>query len=302
MSLLVGTGLLAVVTALACALPGVFVVLQRRSMLIDGIGHAILPGIVIGIGLTGTFDSPWLIVGAALMGLVVVVGAEALERSGLVAGDSSQGLLFPALFSIGVILLSTRFRSIGISEHSVLVGDLNLAAFLPLTVAGIDIGPRYLYVMLIVLAVNVAFLLPLCNSLKLLTFDPLLAATQGLPVRVLRYSFMFLVSVTTTAAFHAAGTVLVIALFVVPAAAGWLLSTTLRGLFLRTSLFAVGGATAGFLLAYELDVATSAGMALFYGLAFLVVYVAVRLRRGARSPGRRGINKFATGQPSVQCE
>ena len=129
MSFLLGTILLAVVTALACALPGVFIVLRKNSMLVDAISHAILPGIVVGYFFTRDLDSPLLILGAALAGLVVVLGSEWLSRTGLLTGDAPQGLIFPALFSAGVILVTLNFANVHLDVHAVLVGVLNLAAF-----------------------------------------------------------------------------------------------------------------------------------------------------------------------------
>lgn len=136
MSFVAGVALLAVVTALACALPGVFVVLRRDSMLVDAVSHAVLPGIVVGFLFTQSLESPWLIVGAALAGLIVVLGSEWLGRTGLITGDAPQGLIFPALFSIGVILVTLNFANVHLDVHAVLVGDLNLAAWDQLTVGG----------------------------------------------------------------------------------------------------------------------------------------------------------------------
>src|SRR5699024_8634807 len=153
----VGTALLAAVTAVACSLPGVFVVLRKGSMLVDAIAHAVLPGIVVGYALTQNFDSPVLIIGSALAGLVVVLGTAWLARPGLLPGDVAQGLIFPAVFSIGVILVSTNFANIHLDTHMVLAGDLNLAAYRQLEIGRISVGPQYLYVMIIVLLVNIVF-------------------------------------------------------------------------------------------------------------------------------------------------
>ena len=158
MSFALGAALLAVVTALACALPGVFVVLRRNSMLVDGISHAVFPGIVIGFALTGDLSSPLLVLGAALAGLLVAVGSEWLARTGRLTGDAPQGLLFPALFAGGVILVSSRFANVHLDTHVVLVGDLNLASFDHLIVGGRDWGPTYLYLMLAVLLLNAGFI------------------------------------------------------------------------------------------------------------------------------------------------
>lgn len=279
MSFLMGTLSLAVVTALACALPGVFVVLRKNSMLADAIGHAVFPGIIVGYFFTQDLDSPLLIVGAALAGLIVVLGAEYLGRTGLITGDAPQGLVFPALFSVGVILVTRNFADVHLDTHVVLVGDLNLAAFEELTIGGTPIGPRYLFVMLAVAAANALFLRATFPALTVTTFDPRFAATIGIHTRALTTAFMFMVSVTVTAAFNAAGAILVIALMIIPAAAAYLLTRTLKAMISVVILIAVAGAIGGFWIAYALDTATSAAMSVCYGLVFAAAYATNRIRR-----------------------
>ena len=186
MSFFLGTALLAVVTAVACALPGAFVVLRKNSMLVDAIGHSVFPGIVVGYFFTRDLDSPLLILGAALAGLIVVLGSEWLARTGLLSGDAPQGLVFPALFSAGVILVTLNFGNVHLDTHAVLVGDLNLAAFEQLTVGGVHLGPRYLYVMLAVLLVDAAFIVAFLPQLTVSTFDPQFARTIGVRAGLLR--------------------------------------------------------------------------------------------------------------------
>lgn len=297
MSFLLGTILLAVVTALACALPGVFIVLRKNSMLVDAISHAILPGIVVGYFFTRDLDSPFLILGAALAGLVVVLGSEWLSRTGLLTGDAPQGLIFPALFSAGVILVTLNFANVHLDVHAVLVGDLNLAAFQHLQFDGVSIGPGYLYVMLAVLAVNTLFITALYPHLKVMTFDAAFASAIGVRTRILGTTFMFLVSVTVTAAFHAVGAILVIALVVAPAATALLVTQRLRSMITLTLVFAGGGALAGFWIAYALDAATSAGMAVLYGVLFILVFLVSRVRQRVRR-GQRVSGRPETADPS----
>lgn len=294
MSFLVGIVLLAVVTAVACAIPGVFIVLRKDSMLVDAISHAILPGIVIGYLFTSDLNSPLLIFGAALAGLIVVLGSEWLTRTGLLTGDAPQGLIFPALFSIGVILISLNFANVHLDVHAVLVGDLNLAAFSHLIVDGVSIGPAYFYVMLGVLLVNALFVSLLYSKLKVFVFDPQFAAALGIRTRLLGTTLMFLVSLTVTAAFHAVGAILVIALVVVPAATAFLVTQRLGLMIVCTVVFAVVGVLAGFGIAYVLDAATSAGMAVTYGVVFLMVFAAQRVRR--RVARRVGSQRLSVNQ------
>lgn len=136
-----------------------------------------------------------------------------------------------------------------------------------------------MYLMLAMLLLNVAFLAVNHRRLKVSTFDPEFAELIGIRTRRLNLTLMFLVSLTVTAAFHAAGAILVIALVVVPAATAYLFSDRLPQLIFRTLVIALIGAVAGFQVAYQLDAATSAAMATFYGLIFAVVLAATRLAR-----------------------
>lgn len=287
MSFALGTTVLAIVTALACALPGTFVVLRKNSMLVDAISHAVLPGIVVGYFFTHNLDSPLLIIGAALAGLIVVLGSEWLTRTGLLTGDAPQGLIFPALFSVGVILVTLNFANVHLDTHAVLVGDLNLAAWDQLTIDGVSIGPSYLYVMLGILALNIGFLAVFYSKLKVTTFDAEFATSIGIRAGLVNAAFMFLVSLTVTAAFNAAGAILVIALMIVPPATAYLLCRSLPVMIALTAVIAVAGALAGFWIAYVLDAATSAGMAVFYGLVFVIVLAALRIRQHARQVKER---------------
>ncbi|MGO2574288.1 MAG: metal ABC transporter permease, partial [Corynebacterium casei] len=215
MTLALSACLLAITTALACAIPGVFVVLKRDSMLIDGIGHAVLPGIAVGYMFTADLNSPWLLLTAALGGLMVALLTEWIGRSGLITNDAALGLIFPALFAAGIILISTHLSHVHLDVHAVLVGDLNLVAFS---------NPGYSLVMLVVAIVNAAFILLCMPRLTTATFDSGFSRVAGIRTRGLHTIFIALVAATATAAFHAAGAMLVIALMVFPAICARLLS------------------------------------------------------------------------------
>src|SRR5680860_1253880 len=97
---------IAAVTAAACALPGVFLVLRRMAMMSDAISHSILLGIVLAFLVVESTTSPLLVAGAAAIGVLTVVMVEGLQRTSLVKEEAAIGLVFPLLFSIGVILIS----------------------------------------------------------------------------------------------------------------------------------------------------------------------------------------------------
>lgn len=288
---------LAVATGLACSVPGSFLVLGRRSMLVDAISHAVLPGVVVGFWVTRDLTSPLLILGAALAGLLVVAGSEYLGRTGLLSGDSPQGLLFPALFAGGILLITLRFAHIKLDAHSVLVGELNHVALKQLKVGGVAVGPEHAYVMLGVLAVNVVVVVACFRALEVTTFDHDFAKVRGLPVRRLMLAVTFLTTVTVTSAFHAVGAVLVISLMVVPPAAAMLFARSLSQMLWFSAGFALLGALGGFWGSYVVDAPTSAGMAVFYGMLFAVCLVISRVRRRTPTPRRRPAAPAALSVP-----
>lgn len=278
---------IAIVVAVACAIVGVFLVLRGMALMSDAISHSILLGIVLGFFLTGDITSPLLIVGAAATGLLTVMLVELLERTRLVKEDAAIGLVFPALFSIGVILISRYASNVHLDTDAVLLGELVFAPFDRLEIAGIDAGPRVLWVMGVILLLNAAFIELFYKELKLTTFDPALAAALGFSPVLVHYLFMSLVSVTAVGAFDAVGSILVVAMMIGPPAAAYLLTDRLRTMVLLSALIGAVGAIAGFFLSAALDASIAGCMATMVGVCFALSFtfapergmVAVRQRR-----------------------
>ena len=194
--------LIAVLVAAACALPGVFLILRRMSMMSDAISHTVLLGIVLAFLFVGQLGHPLLIVGAAVVGVLTVSLTELLNNTRLVRQDAAIGLVFPALFSIAVILISLFARDVHLDEHTVFQGDLVFTPFDRLTLLGISL-PRTLVVMSGILLVNLILLIVFYKELKLSTFDASLAATFGFMPAVMHYGLMTIVSITAVGAFDA---------------------------------------------------------------------------------------------------
>ena len=267
--------LIAIVTAVACALPGVFLVLRRMTLMSDAISHAILPGIVLAFFLTESLSSPLLILAAAGTGVLTVLFVELLQRTKLVKADAAIGLTFPALFSIGVILISRFANNVHLDMDAVLLGELAYAPFNRLEVFGYDLGPVSLSVMGAILIVNLTFILIFYKELKLVTFDANLAAALGFAPTLIHYGLMTLVSVTTVGAFDAVGSILVVALIAGPPATAYLMTDRLSRMLILSAVIGSVNAISGYWLASLFDVSIAgaiATMTLFiFGLIFLVV-------------------------------
>ena len=281
--------LVAVVVAVACALPGVFLVLRRMALMSDAITHTVLLGIVLGFLYTGMIDSPVLVLAAAMTGVLTVALVEALVRTRLVRQDASIGLVFPALFSIAVILINRYAGNVHLDTDAVLLGEIAFAPFRRLVVGGVDLGPRTLYVMGGILLINTAFITLFYKEMKLSTFDAPLAAALGFAPVMLHYAFMTLVSITAVGAFDGVGSILVVALMITPPAAAYLIADTLQRVLLLSVVLAAASAIAGFWLAWLIDASIAGSMASVAGIVFVLallfaparglVPVAVRRRR-----------------------
>lgn len=265
--------LIAVVTAVACTLPGAFLVLRRVSMLSDAISHAILPGIVIGFFIVEDLNSPILIVAAAATGVITAGLIETLSRTQRVREDAAIGLVFPILFSIGVILIAHFASGVHLDMDAVLLGELAFAPFDRVILGGWDLGPKALWVMSGVLLVNLAFVGVFYKELKLSTFDPALAAALGFSPTLLHYLLMGSVSVTAVGAFDAVGSVLVVALIVGPPATAYLLTDRLSHLLMISAGLGATAAIAGYWTAHLLDASIAGSIAMLIGVIFLVTFL-----------------------------
>jgi len=265
--------LVAVLVAVACALPGVFLVLRRAAMLSDAISHSILLGIVVAYFAVRDLSSPLLVAAATATGVLTVWLVELLERSRLVRNDAAIGLVFPTMFAVAVILISRYARAVHLDTDSVLLGELAFAPFNRFEVHGHDLGPIAAWVMGGILVLNITFITLFYKELKLATFDPEFAAAQGFAPGLLRYALMTLVSVTAVGAFDAVGSVLVVALMIAPAATALLVSHRLGIVLVLAAGIGASAAVVGYWTAHALDASIAGSMATTCGVFFLITYL-----------------------------
>jgi manganese/zinc/iron transport system permease protein len=265
--------LIASVVAIACAIPGTFLVLRKMAMISDAISHSILPGIVLGFFITHNLNSPLLILLAAFTGIITVVLVEYIQKTGLVKEDTAIGLVFPALFSIGVIMIAKNANDVHLDVDAVLLGELAFAPFDRLRIDGIDFGPKSLWVIGTILLITITLLIAFFKELKVSTFDKGLAASLGFSPAIIHYGLMSVASVTTVGAFDAVGAILVVALMIAPAATAYLLTTDLKKMLLLAIIFGVFGAISGYWFAHWLDASISGSITTMLGLLFLLVYL-----------------------------
>ncbi len=246
---------LAAMAGAACALVGCYLVLRRLSLLGDAISHAVLPGLVMAFLLTGRLSGPAMLVGAAVMGLLTSWLMSAAHRVTGVGEDAGLGIVFTSLFSLGVVMLSALVPKADLDPGCVLYGLLDLAAADGVPFLGIEV-PRSAFTLLPVLAVVVTVLAVAWKEIKLMAFDPELAAALGLPAVLIHQGMLALVSGVTVASFEAVGSILVVAMLIVPPVTAQMLTERLHRMYVLAALSAVLSAVVGVLLAAWWDTQT----------------------------------------------
>ncbi|MEM6978328.1 MAG: metal ABC transporter permease [Planctomycetota bacterium] len=286
MSIELWTLAIAVVTAATCGLCGSVLVAGRQAMVSEGLSHAVLPGLVIAFIAFRSFDSPWLIILAAASGLIMVVITRAIAETGLVDSDAGLGLVFAAMFSIGILLVNLNLKNTHFHADCIVDGNLALAALDRIEVPMVGRVPKSFLTMSVTLLIVLAFVMVAYKELKVMLFDPTHAARVGLRPVLLGYCWIALVSLTTVTAFEVAGSVLIVALMIAPAASAFLLTHRLSKYMTLSVVLAIIDSVLGFYLARTLDISPTGPIASMAGLVFLLVYALNPSRRDAVSNHR----------------
>jgi len=264
-------GLLA---SVACALVGCFLVLRRMSLMGDAISHAVLPGIIAAFLVSKSLDALPMFIGAAIIGVAVASLSEVIHRLGRVESGASMGIVFTVMFAMGVLMLAriehTSAQGVHLDADCVLYGAMENVLWLGapqterfwsglLSAEALGDLPRQIITLAIVCALDVVFVVALFKELRISSFDPGLAKAQGISPSLMHYLLMTMVAITTVASFEAVGSILVVAMLIVPGLCAHLLTDRLATMLWLSALLAMMSSSGGYAIAATLNV-NSAGM------------------------------------------
>jgi manganese/zinc/iron transport system permease protein len=265
-----------VLSAASCALLGSFLVLRRMSMMGDAISHAVLPGLAVAFLLTGSRGSLPMFIGAAAVGVLTAMFTQWVHTLGRVDEGASMGVVFTVLFALGLIIIVRAADAVDLDPGCVLYGAIVLVPLDIVQVLGFEV-PRAVLTLAAVFTIDLIFVVVFYKELKISAFDPSLATTVGINARLMHYMLMTLVAVTTVAAFESVGSILVIAMLIVPAAAAHLLTDRLSAMLVVAVVIAVVSAVAGHVSAITVpvwfgyaDTSTPGMMAVVAGAFFML--------------------------------
>lgn len=265
--------LIASFVAGSCALVGTFLVLRKVAMVGDAISHAVLPGVAIAFLLTGQRSMLPMLIGAGAFGVLTVFCVGLLNRTRRMYEDASIGVVFPALFSLGVLLIARYASHVDLDLDCVLYGEIAYAPLDLWTVGTLSLGPRALWLSAFVFVGNLVWVTLCYKELKVTSFDAGIADAMGISSTKMHYFLMSAVSLTVVASFEAVGAVLVVAMLIVPPATAYLLTYRLSWMCVLSVAFGVLSAISGYGVAHWLDASISGAMAVSAGVLFVVAFV-----------------------------
>lgn len=284
-----------ILTSISCSLLGIFLVLRKLSMMTDAISHSVLLGIVLAFFLVRDLDSPLLILGASLMGLVTVFLIESIGKLKLAKLDDATAIVYPLLFSIAVILISKFFRNVHLDTDIVMMGEVIFSSMIRTEIFGIEMSKSILEAALSLICV-IAFIGIFYRKLKIGSFDEEFASLVGISTGLIFYSLMTITSFVAVTSFNNVGAIIVISFFIGPAAIALLFARSLREAFLLATLASIINPSIGFYLAINFNVSITGmiatiNMASYLALIIIKKYILDRSRNyGKNQSSKRGLS------------
>lgn len=249
--------LIGIFVAMACALPGNFLLLRRQALIGDAISHVVLPGIVVAFLLSGMVAALPMLLGAAAAAVIAVAAIEAIQRLGKIEPGAAMGVVFTTMFAGGVLLLEqSDTSSVHLDVEHALFGNLESLIWLDAlgwsslldldALSGLPVElPRMAGTFVLVgLFISVFW-----RPLKISTFDEGFAQTIGMRTRPLGLALVVVSAIAAVAAFDAVGSIIVIAMFICPPAAARMMTNRLETQVAWSMLFALLAAVSGYTLA-----------------------------------------------------
>ncbi len=256
----------------SCSILGCFLVLRRLSMIGDAITHAVLPGLAVAFYVTQSVDSGPMFVGALVFGLLTAILTEMLGRSRYLAADAAMGVVFTILFALGVLLIDlvTKGGKVHLDVNCVLEGELVYILFDMMSLGGVSL-PSVLPAIVIIMLLTLGFVGLFWKELTMTSFDQDFAYSQGFSPVILHYGLMLLVSGVAVTAFRLVGSILVVAMLIVPAATAQLLTTSLRTMLGVSCLLGLFAVVLGYFSAIWMDTNVSGMISVCSGVIYGVV-------------------------------
>ncbi|WP_085505238.1 metal ABC transporter permease [Thalassobacillus devorans] len=246
--------LTSIMVGIICGVIGCFIILRGMALMGDAISHAVLPGVAISYMLGINF-----FFGAVFSGVVTAIAIGFVSQNSRIKHDTSIGIMFTAAFAAGIIIITLLKSSTDL--YHILFGNV-------LAVRSSDMWIT-LAIGIVVLAAVYLFY----KELLITSFDETMGAAYGLPVRLIHYFLMTLLTMVTVASLQTVGIVLVVAMLITPAAAAYLLTDRLWIMIFLASGIGVISSIAGLYFSFTYNLASGATIVISATAIFVLVFL-----------------------------
>lgn len=246
--------LTSVIVGIVSGVIGSFIILRGMSLMGDAISHAVLPGVAVSYMLGVNF-----FFGAAAFGVIAALGIGFVNQNSRIKNDTAIGIVFSSFFALGIIMIS--FAQSSTDLYHILFGNV-------LAVRNSD-----MWITLVISAVVLLLVGLFYKELLVSSFDPVMAESYGLKVRVLHYFLMTLLTLVTVASLQTVGIILVVAMLITPAATAYLLTNRLSVMLFLAAGFGALSAVIGLYFSYMYNLASGASIVLAATVLFILVFV-----------------------------
>ncbi|MCA9175760.1 MAG: metal ABC transporter permease [Planctomycetales bacterium] len=273
-----------------CGVMGCFIVLRRAAFLADALAHSMLAGVVCGYLLTTAWlqteaTAPAMLLGSMIAGLVTVVLVGFVSRFSRVKEDTVIGIMYTAVFALGGVILS-------LNSHRV---PIDLGHFLTGQVLAVQNSDLWMMAFVAVLVLSLVVLL--FRPLQLISFDPVMAASLGMPVLALEYLLTGCTSLVVVAGVNIVGVILVVGMLIIPAGTAYLLCDRLRTMLIVSALLGWTSFLLGYGWSEWMNVAPGSAVVVAGAAQFMTVFL-LAPRYGVLADWRRRWNSVP--QPMVE--
>lgn len=243
-----------IAVGVGCGIVGCFIILRGLALMGDAISHAVIPGVAVSyiIGINFFY-------GAIVFGILSALGMGYIKHNSKIKGDASIGIVFTAFLALGILLISKIQSSIDL--NNILFGNV-------LTVKDNERYLTYGVVATVLILVIVLF-----KELLLTTFDPVMSKVGGLPVKLINYLIMVMLTVVTVVSIQTVGAILVVAMLITPASTAYLLTNKLSSMLWVSSGISVLSAIIGLFFSVTYNLPSGVVIVLVATGFFLIAFL-----------------------------
>jgi zinc transport system permease protein len=241
-----------IIVAIVCGLVGLFLILKKEAMIGDGLSHTAFGGIALGL-LMGI--NPLLT--ALGVSILAVFAISYMRRKKIATSDSAVAIMLALGFSTGLIVISVA-------------GGFNVELFSYLFGSILTIDFSDLLLVSALSAFVLVFIGFFRRELLSMVFDEEDARIMGIPTNHLTIIFDLLIAVTIVLSIKVIGTILVVALLVIPGLCALKLNPSFKKTLMATTLFSTLATAVGIMVSAMFNVVT-AGVIVFVLVAFFLL-------------------------------